>query len=90
MPSGEEKVQGGKLINIYKYLKGGCKENGTRLFSVVPRNRSRGNGHQLEHRRFPLKIRRDFLTMQVSEHWHRLLRVVVKSPSLEILKSHLG
>ncbi|KAK4827967.1 hypothetical protein QYF61_022669 [Mycteria americana] len=36
-----------------------------------------------------LTIRKHFFTVRVTEHWHRLPKMVVESPSLEIFKSHL-
>ncbi|KFV77747.1 hypothetical protein N308_06258, partial [Struthio camelus australis] len=47
------------------------------------------NGHKLKPRKFHLNRRKKFLTVRVTEHWNRLPRVVVESPSLEILKTRL-
>ena len=69
------------IINAYKYLKGGCWEDGAKLFSVVPSDRTRGNGHNLKHRKFCLNLRKNFFTLRVTEHWNRMPREVVDSPS---------
>jgi len=58
------------------------------LFSVVPSARTRGSRHKLKHRMFLLNTRKNFCVIQVSEHWHRLLRGCGIS-SLGTFKSHL-
>jgi len=56
---------------------------------VVPSNRTRGYEHKLKYRKFPLNTRKNFFPLRVMEHWNRLPRELVESPSLEIFKTCL-
>ena len=72
------------MINVFKYLKGGWRQmDEARLFSLVCSNGTRSHALKLEHWKSHKNMHNTFM-VSVAEHWNRLPRVVVESPSMEI------
>lgn len=61
--------------------------DGASLFAVMPSNRTTGNRSKLEHGKFHTNLRKNFLTLRVTEHFNKLIREIVDL--LEIFKTHL-
>jgi len=55
----------------------------------VPSDKTRGNRHKPKQRKFQLNMRKNFFPLRVTEHWTRLPRGAMESPSLEIFKTRL-
>lgn len=58
---------------------------GTRLFSVVPTNRTRAQCAQTGTKKVPHKHEKELFTLRMTEPWNRMPRGVVVSP-LEIFR----
>lgn len=67
----EKRTLRGDLINAYKYLTDGSQEDGTRIFLVMPSERTSGNRHKLGHGKN--------FTVRETEHQNRLPKEVVES-----------
>ncbi|KAK4815949.1 hypothetical protein QYF61_010443 [Mycteria americana] len=76
-------------MDFLKQLNGGNEEEGDRLFSVVPSDRPRGNGHTLKHEKYNLNIRKNKFILRMIKLCNRLPREVVESPTLQIFKVQL-
>jgi len=70
-------------------LRVGVRRMGPDSFQWCPVTGQGDNSHKLKHRKFHMNTRKNFLTLRVTEHWNRLPREAVDSPSLEIFKTHL-
>lgn len=72
------------VLKIPKY---GCQEDAATLFSLVPTDRTRSDGHKLKGKKLDSNMRMNF-TLRVAGHWNRLPGEVMSSPSLETFQNN--
>jgi len=71
-------------------LKGGYDKVEVGLFSHIISDRTRGNVLRLRQGRFRLVVMKKFFSKTVLRCWNGLPMDMVQSPSLEVIKKHLG
>lgn len=67
---------------MYKHLTRGNEEEGPRLFSAEPTDKTRGNGNKSKNVKFQLNTKHIF-TVRVVKEWNELPREAVESLSFE-------
>jgi len=80
----EKRRPRGDLIALPSVLRRGRGEGGAELSSLVPTDRTHGNGSELHQGRFTLDARKHFFPERVAKHWNRVPREVVDAPSLSM------
>lgn len=78
----------GNVLAVFSYLKE-VKEKTSRLHLEETSERTRNNGHRLQQDKCSLELRKKILSERMFQHWNRVYRDLVKSPSLDILKTQL-
>jgi len=63
--------------------------NEARLFLVVCCDGTRSNGLKLIQRMFHNNMWKNFFMVKMTEHWNRLSRESMESPSMEIFKTYI-
>lgn len=73
----------------FQYLTGRYRKEGSRLFSGVCGDKTRGNGFKLKEGRFGLHITKKSFMVRAVRHRNRLPRDMVDALTLETLKARL-
>lgn len=72
------------------HMKGRCKEDRYRLFSLVCSDRTRGNGLKLKHRRWLLNIKKHFFTVRTTGYLQKLWSLHLLADILKLPRRSLN
>lgn len=71
---------------MIQYLKGGYKEDGGFLFIRTKVEKTCGSEYKMYQMRLCLGVRSPPPPIRTDDHWNKLPRDVIETPSLEVLK----
>lgn len=74
------------LFTVFQYLKGGYRENKGSLFTKSHIENTRDNVYKLHQKRFYFDMKNCSFIVRTIIHWNNLSRIMVESPSLEVLR----
>jgi len=85
----KRRLRGDCFITAYKYLKGGCQEDGARLCFSGAQQQDKGQRAQTEAQEVPSEHEEELLPSEDDGALEQAAQEVVESPSLEIFKTRL-
>ena len=90
LPTLEYKRLRGDMLQTYRIMTGIDRINPESLFSMSSVTRTRGHNLKIFKQRCSTKLRQNFFSQRVIEHWNALPVAVVEAPNINIFKNRLN
>ena len=90
LPTLEYRRLRGDMLQTYRIMTGIDRINPESLFSMSSVTRTRGHNLKIFKQRCSTKLRQNFFSQRVIEHWNALPVSVVEAPNINIFKNRLN
>ena len=90
LPSLDERLKRGDMIQTYKIMNRKEKTPISRFFQLNENKSNRGNDLKIYKKRSRLEVRRNFYSQRVVDGWNKLPNQVVTAPKINAFKARYG